>query len=361
MIAASAPVQRLSNSKLLVVDVEGRITDRLRADLVELLLPGDLLIANDAATLPAALFGFHVRTQRPIEVRLAGRPCLHSDCIREFVAVVFGDGDYRTPTEHRPDPPRLRKGDILQLGPLRATVLELIDHPRLLLLCFEGTVHDIWEGLARHGRPIQYAHVPTPLAIWDTWTPIAGVPVAFEPPSASFILDWSTLQDFPRKGIQFATITLAAGISSTGEPDLDARFPLDEPYRISGATARRITEVQSQGGRVIAVGTSVVRALEHAANHDGIVNPGEGLARQKIGQNTNLLVVDAIVSGAHESGTSHFELLRAFVPDETLEKLSEQLELHHYRSHEFGDSVFIEKMTRLQWQVCKSEAAIEAG
>jgi hypothetical protein len=90
------------------------------------------------------------------------------------------------------------------------------------------------------------------------------------------------------------------------------------------------------------------------------VNPGEGLALQKIGHNTNLLVVDAIVSGTHESGTSHYELLRAFVPDETLDKLSEQLELHHYRSHEFGDSVFIEKMTRSQWQGCKSESGIPA-
>ena len=74
--------------------------------------------------------------------------------------------------------------DRLELGPLSATVESLLGHPRLVLLRFRGSSDHVWAGLARHGRAIQYAHVPAPLALWDVWSPIAGVPAAFEPPSA---------------------------------------------------------------------------------------------------------------------------------------------------------------------------------
>ena len=137
-----------------------------------------MVIANDAATLPASLFGQHGRSGRRIEVRLAGRASL--DEVRQYSAVVFGEGDFRTRTESRAKPPALNPGDRLELGRLRATVVRLLNHPRFILMQFEGSPREIWEGLARHGRPIQYSHVPTPLAVWDTWTPIAGPPVAFE-------------------------------------------------------------------------------------------------------------------------------------------------------------------------------------
>src|SRR5204863_9576651 len=119
--------------------------------------------------------------------------------------------------------------------------------------------------LSRHGRPIQYAHVPTPLATWDTWTAIAGPPVAFEAPSAGFALDWRSLAAMRRRGVAFATLTHAAGISSTGDDELDRRLPFDEPYRIPVAAVAAIERARSRGGRVVAIGTTVVRALEHAA------------------------------------------------------------------------------------------------
>ena len=140
-------------------------------------------------------------------------------------------------TEDRPKPPTLTPGDRLDLGPLRATVARVLNHPRFISLEFDGSPGEIWEGLSRHGRPIQYAHVQIPLALWDTWTPIAGPPVAFEPPSAGFVLDWAVLQALAARGISFGTITHAAGISSTGDPELDALLPLNEPYRIPASTA----------------------------------------------------------------------------------------------------------------------------
>ncbi len=295
MIAASVPVQRPANAKLLVVDSGGNIGHRARSDFANLLRPGDVVIANDAATLPASLSGKHSPTGRRIEVRLAGRDSL--DEIRRFSAVVFGEGDFRMRTEDRPKPPVLNPGDRLELGPLRATIARLLNHPRFILVQFEGSPREIWEGLARHGRPIQYAHIATPLMLWDTWTPIAGPPVAFEPPSAGFALDWSTLASMTARKIQFGTITHAAGVSSTGDAELDALLPLNEPYRIPGSTASIIRLAQVRRGRVIAIGTTVVRALEHAvAMFDGSVPAGEGLATQKIGAANRLRIVDAILS-----------------------------------------------------------------
>jgi S-adenosylmethionine:tRNA ribosyltransferase-isomerase len=342
MIAADHPVQRPPQAKLLVIDKRGEMTHAPRARLVDFLRPGDLVIANDAATLPASLPGEHIPTGAVIEVRLAGRRSLAADDVSYFVAIVFGAGDFRTRAEDRPLPPRLAPGDRLHLGPLLATVDSLLGHPRLIGLRFDGHADAIWAGLARHGRPIQYAHLSTPLALWDVWTPIAGPPVAFEPPSAGFALDWHLLLSMRARGVAVATLTHAAGISSTGDNELDLRLPFDEPYHIPVATARALRRARARGGRIVAIGTTVVRALEHAAMADGQVHAGEGLATQRI-DGTRLRIVDAILTGTHEPGTSHYQLLRAFADDATLRRANEALNASHYRTHEFGDSVLLER------------------
>jgi S-adenosylmethionine:tRNA ribosyltransferase-isomerase len=298
------------------------------------------VIANDAATVPASLRGRHVRSGRDIEVRLAGRDSL--DQVTRFSAVVFGQGDYRTRTEDRPLPPPLREGDRLTLGPLQARVVRLRDHPRYVDLEFEGTPDRIWAGLARHGRPIQYSHVTAPLALWDTWTRIAGPPVAFEPPSSGFVLDWAALASLAERGVGFATITHAAGISSTGDATLDALLPFDEPYRITASAAKAIRQARALNSRIIAIGTTVVRALEHAAAIAPVVRAGEAVASQRIDASSHLKIVSAILSGTHEPGTSHYDMLRAFVDDMTLNRISCALDEHGYRTHEFGDSIFVE-------------------
>jgi len=259
------------------------------------------------------------------------------------VAIVFGAGDYHTRTEHRLSPPPLAAGDRLRLGPLTATVVAILNHPRLVSLEFHGDADAIWAGIARHGRPIQYAHIAEPLALWDVWTVFAGPPVAFEPPSAGFVLSWRAIEQLHRRGIQFATITHAAGISSTGDDELDKRLPLAEPYWIPETTAIAIASARTRGARIVAIGTTVVRALEHAAQRDGVVRAGEAVATERIDSTTQLSVVDAILTGTHEAGTSHHDLLAAFVTPAILARLDRELDAHGYRTHEFGDSVFIEK------------------
>jgi S-adenosylmethionine:tRNA ribosyltransferase-isomerase len=346
MIAADRPIQRPLQAKLLVVDAHGNLTHAHRAAFVDFLRPDDLLIANDAATLPASLTGIHAQSGGPIEVRLAGRRSLAPDDVHQFAAVVLGAGDYHTRTEDRAPPPPLASGDLLLLGPLRVTIERMLGHPRLVWLRFAGSADAIWAGLARHGRAIQYAHVPEPLALWDVWTRIAGPPVAFEPPSAGFMLEWQALAALRRRGIGFATLTHAAGISSTGDKELDRRLPFDEPYRIPEATAHVIERARSTGGRIVAVGTTVVRALEHAASRNGRVRAGNGVATQRIGPATELRIVDAILTGTHEPDTSHYDLMRAFADGVTLERINAELAGHNYRTHEFGDSVLIERAAK---------------
>ena len=145
------------------------------------------------------------------------------------------------------------------------------------------------------------------------------------------------------RGVGFTTITHAAGLSSTGDSELDALLPFDEPYRIPLVTANAIEEARGRGARIVAIGTTVVRALEHAAGREGVVKPGEGIATQRIGASSVLAIVDAMLSGTHERGTSHYELLRAFAGDRTLSRIDLELNAHGYRTHEFGDSLFLDR------------------
>jgi S-adenosylmethionine:tRNA ribosyltransferase-isomerase len=339
------------------LDANGAITHVARRDFVSLLRPGDLVIANDAATLPASLQGIHAATGEPIEVRLAGRRSLDVDDVARFKAIVFGAGDFRTRTEDRPPSPRLARGDWLTFGKLTAIVDRILGNPRFISLRFNGSPDEIWRGLAKYGRPVQYAYMREPLELWDVWTPIAGPPVAFEPPSAGFVLDWRSLAALRSAGVGFATITHAAGISSTGDAALDKLLPFDEAYRISESAAAAIREARATGGRIIAIGTTVVRALEHAASRDGRVHAGDGVATQRLDAASELRVVDAILSGTHEPGSSHYELLGAFADEPSLRRADKELEERGYLTHEFGDSVLIEKnrgQSRISRQAEKS-------
>ena len=176
MSAATSAVQRPLDAKLLVVDASGGLKHADREAIVDHLRPHDLLLANDAATIPASLPGVHEPSGEEIEIRLAGRRSLAFDDVCDVAAVAFGSGDYRTATEDRPSPPELGPGDYLSLGPLRATVLRSLGHPRLLALAFAGRPEEIWAGIARHGRPIQYAHLNERLALWDVWTRVCPSP-----------------------------------------------------------------------------------------------------------------------------------------------------------------------------------------
>jgi S-adenosylmethionine:tRNA ribosyltransferase-isomerase len=135
-------------------------------------------------------------------------------------------------------------------------------------------------------------------------------------------------------------LTHAAGPSSTGDPALDARLPLPEAYEIPEGTAAAVGDARARGSRVVAAGTTVVRALESAWS-GGRVRAGAGVARLRLDAAHALRAVDALLTGMHEPGSSHFALLTAFAPAEVLERAHAAAEAAGYRAHEFGDSMFV--------------------
>jgi S-adenosylmethionine:tRNA ribosyltransferase-isomerase len=338
MIPASWPRDDPGATQLLEIDpVHDRLADRRIGELPALLREGDLLVVNDAATLPASLRGVTERGL-PVELRLAGeRPD------QTWSAVLFGAGDWRTRTEDRAPPPRLEPGSVLRFDGLRGTINSVDPTtPRLVSVVFDLGGDAFWPALYRTGRPVQYAHTARPLALWHAQTGYAARPWASEAPSAGFGLTWELLLALRRAGVELARLTHAAGLSATGDEALDARLPLPERYDIPAETVEAVDRTRADGGRVVAVGTTVTRALEGAAaNGGGRLFAGTGTTDLHLGPRTRRNVVDGILTGAHDAGTSHIRLLEAFAPPGLLERAHDLAEAKGYRSHEFGDAMFV--------------------
>jgi S-adenosylmethionine:tRNA ribosyltransferase-isomerase len=141
------------------------------------------------------------------------------------------------------------------------------------------------------------------------------------------------------RGVRIAAVTHAAGLSSTGDPAIDAALPLAERYDIPAHTVREIETTRAAGGRVIAVGTTVVRALESAASLG--LRAGSNITTLRIARDSKLRVVDGLLTGMHAPTESHFELLEAFVSPALLERAWSHAEREGYRCHEFGDSTLV--------------------
>jgi S-adenosylmethionine:tRNA ribosyltransferase-isomerase len=302
--------------RLLAMDPDGDVLfERTVADLPSMLQSGDVVVLNDAATIPASL---RVRTAsgRAHELRLAGPPRAG-----RWQAVLFGEGDWRMDTDRRPAPESVRAGDRLALADgssVRVVAVSDLSE-RLLTVHFERSEAEVWPLLYRVGRPVQYAYVPSAVALPDVQTSYAGRPWAVEMPSAGRPLTWNLLLALRRRGVTVATLTHAAGLSATGDPKLDARLPLRERYELPVATVAAIDECLDDGHRVLAVGTSVVRALEgNAADHGGVLVPGLGETDLLVGPSFVPRIVAGVLSGVHEPGTSHHALLSAFASDDLL-------------------------------------------
>jgi S-adenosylmethionine:tRNA ribosyltransferase-isomerase len=336
MKPARLPRSEFDFQRLLHIDSASHsFSDKRLSQLPGLLEPGDLLVLNDAATLPASL----PVPGRDLEVRLAGRTGSDSD----YRAVLFGAGDHRTPTEARPLPERLEPGDELCFGADLSARIVSVDpkQPRLVELCFTNTGDELWRALYRYGRPIQYSYLDQALELWDVQSRFAGRPWAVEPPSAGRPLTWQTLFELRLRGVAVTSLTHAAGLSSTGSAELDARLPFPERYAISNVAARAVSDAIAGGGRVVAVGTTVVRALESAVLVDGTLRAGEGVATLVVRPGFRPKLVRALLTGMHEPGSSHFDLMCAFADRELLTRALEHATRTGYLAHEFGDSCLL--------------------
>jgi len=326
--------------RLVVVD---RARDDVRivpfGELPALLRAGDLVVVNDAATLPASLFGTTARGE-PFELRLSA-PVAGS----RLYGVLLGAGDYRTRTEDRPAPPRIVVGERLRIGAIDAVVEQLAGRRVALVAALSDDA--LWQAIYAAGVPVQYAHRTDPLPLYAVQTAYAARPWAVEMPSAGRALTWDVLLGLRRAGVQLATLTHAAGLSSTGDDALDRALPWPERYELPQATLDAIAATRSRGGRVIAIGTTVVRALESAAleaeSREAPLDlaAGSGIATLRLGPSYRPRVIDGLVSGLHVPGESHFELLSAFAPRALLVRAIALAAQHGMSGHELGDACLV--------------------
>ncbi len=337
---AFAPATRArpaTDTRLLVVRVRSRdVREAPLSSLAESFRAGDVLVVNDAATLPASIFGETERGE-PIELRLLSPP----DQTRTSDAAVLGAGDHRTPTELRPAPPDLFAGDLLVVADMEATVVD-VKPQRRIRVRFERVHRDeVIANLYRAGKPVQYAHIRAPLPLWDVQNVYAAEPWAAEMPSAGRPLDFATIDALRKRGVVILRLTHGAGLSSIGDAALDASLPWVERYRIPRETADAVESARREGRRVIAVGTSVVRALESSASKHGAVRAEESTTSLRIDAEHPIRVVSGLLTGMHDGATSHADLLSAFVPPDLLAKASDFAAARGFLGHEFGDSCLI--------------------
>jgi S-adenosylmethionine:tRNA ribosyltransferase-isomerase len=282
-------------------------------DLPDLLEPGDLLVVNTSATLPAALpaGGLRLHLSTPL-------PGVFEDDGHERWVVELRDGasPYRSG----------RAGERLALpgGAVAELLAPYLGGPRLWAarLTLPGP---LLAYLDAYGEPIRYRHLREPRPLADFQTIFALEPGSAEMPSAGRPFSRRVLDALAARGVRVAPIVLHCGVSSLerGEP------PYPERFRVPAATA----EAVHAATRVIAVGTTVVRALETTGG-----GAGEGWTRLVVTPETGVQVVDGILTGWHEPDASHLLMLEAIAGRDLVERSYDAALAHGYRWHEFGDS-----------------------
>ena len=319
---------RRDNVRLMVVRREpGTIEDACFRDLPELLEPGDLLVINNSATVPAAIPAHDGQGDR-FELRLAGpAPDVESP---GWWVVELRSPDGAEPVTAQP-------GDRLEL-PGEATAAIVAPYAggtRLWLARIRGS-EPIADYLWRYGRPIRYGYVAEDWALDAYQTVYATEPGSAEMPSAARPFSGELVASLVARGVLIAPITLHAGLSSPERHEP----PQPERYRVPAPTARLVNAVRGWGGCVIAVGTTVVRALETVATAGGLV-AGEGWTNVVITPERGVRAVDGLLTGWHEPRASHLQMIEAIAGAELVERSYAAALDRGYLWHEFGDSHLI--------------------
>ncbi|RJK97701.1 S-adenosylmethionine:tRNA ribosyltransferase-isomerase [Vallicoccus soli] len=307
--------------RLLVADGQG-LRHRAFHEIGEVLRPGDLLVVNTSATLPAAVDGtldgrpvtVHLSTRRDdgtwlVEVRPPGR------------ATGPLGGDLAGARVDLPGPAALHLG---------------APHGRLwqAAVTARGGAEEV---MRRHGRPVSYAYVEGRWPLSAYQTAFARVPGSAEMPSAARPFTPELVTELVADGVAVAPVVLHCGVSSLEEGE----GALPERYAVPPATARLVATTRAAGGRVVAVGTTVVRALETAAAGTGTVAPSAGWTDLVLGPDRPARVVDGLVTGWHAPGASHLSLLEAVVGPERVAAAYASALREGYLWHEFGDSALL--------------------
>ncbi len=292
---------RRDQVRLLVIDRATGHIEHTRFDKIDKYLrPGDLLVFNSSRTLPASLRGCECSAA-------------HGPCMEVRLAERLPDGSWLALL-------LCEQGDPFGCG-LRA-----------------GMQIEFAEGLAATVVE-RDANIPR---LWQLRFSISGTELVDliyrQMPSAGRAFTWKLLLDLKRRGIDSAYVVLHAGLSSYMDDELDRQHPAsEEEYFVSRSTAGKINQARKNGGRIIAVGTTVVRALESAASEDGSVTEAHDYTRLKINHQHRLRSVNGLLTGLHEPEASHLDLLSAFVTAEQIHAAYREAIACRYLWHEFGD------------------------
>ncbi|MGZ4704634.1 MAG: S-adenosylmethionine:tRNA ribosyltransferase-isomerase [Acidimicrobiales bacterium] len=337
-LEATEPVEvrtgRRDSVRLLVSRGSELPTHERFTDLPSLLDPGDLLVVNTSRTLPAAVSGVlivagsapraasmrpvvvHFSTELPtglwlVEVRTPGEPAsrpMADDVTGSRVELEGG-------------------GSIDLLARFPGSNRLWISTPHLP----GGTT--VADHLTAHGRPIRYHYVPRdwPIDAYDTV--FATVPGSAEMPSASRPFTTELVTDLVVAGVGVSPVLLHTGVSSaeSHEP------PFPERFSVPRVTADRVNATRAAGGRVVAVGTTVVRALESAVDDRGVVHPASGWADVVVTPERGVRAVDGLITGWHEPEASHLLMLEAVAGRPALAAAYDAAIAGRYLWHEFGD------------------------
>jgi S-adenosylmethionine:tRNA ribosyltransferase-isomerase len=284
---------------------------------------GDLLVVNDSRTLPGLLRA-HDEDGAAVEVRLAHR---RADDLWD---VLLLNGRKHIG----------RVGMKLEFGQeLHAQILaRRPDLPFLWRMKFDTCCSDLLDRIYRIGEPVRYTYVQDALPLDLYQTVYASQPGSVEMPSAGRPLTWELLLKLKGQGVQLGSLSLHTGLSSTRDDAVDALHPnYDEEFQVPETTAWLVNKTHESKGRVIAVGTTVVRALETAARPDGTIAAACGWTRLRITPGYSLRAVDGLLTGLHEPQASHLDLLSAFVEPPRLQAAYQECIQRGYLWHEFGD------------------------
>jgi S-adenosylmethionine:tRNA ribosyltransferase-isomerase len=311
--------------RLLVSAPEGHQHARFY-DLPNYLRAGDVVIVNRSATLPASL-------------RATGR-------FGEFtlnLSTHYGRNMWLTEprwSAHDPGPLPLRSGDEFDLPGTRARLIA--PYPGLPALWFVQAEKNLRGSMGCCGSPIHYGYVDHALPLDAYQTIFASHPGSAEMPSAGRPFTHSVLKSLRRKGVYIASILLHTGVSSqeVEEENIEEHTLYPEPFLVSRSTAAVVNRALAENRRVIAVGTTVVRALESAWNGDE-VRAASGFTRLYIHPAKGVHTVHGLITGLHDPVTSHLAMLYALAGEAMIREGYAEAVREEYLWHEFGDSHLI--------------------
>ncbi|MDZ7343414.1 MAG: tRNA preQ1(34) S-adenosylmethionine ribosyltransferase-isomerase QueA [candidate division KSB1 bacterium] len=328
-LIAQYPLEKRDRSRLMVLDrAKQTIETHVFTEVANLLAPGDCLVLNETKVFPARLLGTKDKTEAKVEI---------------FLLRQLEDGLWEVLVK----PARkVRVGNRLSVG--KELVCDVIDNTvsggRVVRFNYSGNFFDIVDRLGQSPLPPYVRREPEPMDKERYQTVYAQVRGAVAAPTAGLHFTKELLRKIENKGVRIVPIVLHLGLGSFRPVNVEdlSRHKMDsEYYEISEAAARTINETMKQGGRVVVVGTSTVRALETEVSSEGWVKPNRGWTDKFIYPPYEFKIVDCLITNFHLPGSTMLMLVCAFAGRDFVFKAYRKAIKEKFRFLSYGDAMMI--------------------